>query len=156
MPQEIERKFLVNLSKWQPQGQPEFYKQGYLSSRRDCVVRVRIAGARGQLTIKGATTGIARAEFEYPIPTGDAEVMLETLCERPIIEKFRHTEQHHGLTWEIDVFRGDNDGLVVAEIELSSADQTIELPAWAGLEVSDDPRYFNSNLLKHPFKRWAP
>jgi adenylate cyclase len=152
---EIERKYLVNTVLWKPQGVGVHFKQGYLNSQKERIVRVRLLGARATLTIKGLTNGITRSEFEYDIPAADASVLLETLCERPLIDKHRHTELHHGKTWEIDVFHGDNDGLVVAEIELKGADETFTLPAWASKEVSDDPRYFNSNLLKHPFRMWA-
>jgi adenylate cyclase len=124
------------------------------SSVKERVVRVRIAGDRGSLTIKGVTTGIGRLEFEYPIPREEAAVLLDELCERPLIEKTRHREMFAGKTWEIDVFHGDNEGLVLAEIELASPAEPIELPPWAGREVSNDPRYFNNNLVAHPYKSW--
>ena len=155
MAKEIERKYLVKLEAWKPQGTGKYYKQGYLNSQKERVVRVRIAGDKGQLTIKGITTGVTRAEFEYAIPTEEAGLMLDNLCEKPLIEKHRHKELHGGKTWEIDVFHGDNEGLVVAEIELTSEDEAFEHPGWLGEEVSSDPRYFNSNLLKNPYKQWA-
>lgn len=155
MAKEIERKFLVKLAAWTPQSGGKYYKQGYLNSQKERVVRVRIAGDKGQLTIKGITTGVTRAEFEYPISIEDAGLMLDNLCEKPLIEKHRHKEVHGGKTWEIDVFHGDNEGLVVAEIELGSENEAFEHPAWLGEEVSSDPRYFNSNLLKNPYKGWA-
>lgn len=155
MAKEIERKFLVKLAAWTPQSGGKYYKQGYLNSQKERVVRVRIAGDKGQLTIKGITTGVTRAEFEYPISIEDAGLMLDNLCEKPLIEKHRHKEVHGGKTWEIDVFHGDNEGLVVAEIELGSEDEAFERPTWLGEEVSSDPRYFNSNLLKNPYKSWA-
>ena len=155
MAKEIERKFLVKLAAWTPQSGGKYYKQGYLNSQKERVVRVRIAGDKGQLTIKGITTGVTRAEFEYPISIEDAGLMLDNLCEKPLIEKHRHKEVHGGKTWEIDVFHGDNEGLVVAEIELGSEDEAFERPTWLGEEVSSDPRYFNSNLLKNPYKGWA-
>lgn len=154
MAKEIERKFLVKLAEWTPQGAGKYYKQGYLNSQKERVVRVRIAGDKGQLTIKGVTTGVTRAEFEYAIPVEEAGLMLDNLCEQPLIEKHRHKEVHGGKTWEIDVFHGDNEGLVVAEIELKSEDEAFERPAWLGPEVSSDPRYFNSNLLKNPYRNW--
>ena len=154
MAKEIERKFLVKLAAWTPQSGGKYYKQGYLNSQKERVVRVRIAGDKGQLTIKGITTGVTRAEFEYPISIEDAGLMLDNLCEKPLIEKHRHKEVHGGKTWEIDVFHGDNEGLVVAEIELGSEDEAFERPTWLGEEVSSDPRYFNSNLLKNPYKGW--
>ena len=155
MAKEIERKFLVQLSAWTPQSGGKYYKQGYLNSQKERVVRVRIAGDKGQLTIKGITTGVTRVEFEYPSPVEDAGLMLDNLCEKPLIEKHRHKEVHGGKTWEIDVFHGENEGLVVAEIELTTEDEAFNRPAWLGEEVSSDPRYFNSNLLKNPYKNWA-
>lgn len=155
MAKEIERKYLVNLATWVPQNEGTHFKQGYLNAQKERVVRVRIEGAKAKLTIKGITTGVTRAEFEYLIPVEDAAILLDNLCEQPLIDKHRHKEVHGGKTWEIDVFHGENEGLVVAEIELASEDEKIEFPAWLREEVSSDPRYFNSNLLKHPFKNWA-
>lgn len=155
MAKEIERKFLVNLQAWVPQDAGVHFKQGYLNSQKERVVRVRIEGTHAKLTIKGITTGVTRSEFEYAIPVDDASVLLDQLCEQPLIDKHRHTEVHNGRTWEIDVFHGDNEGLVVAEIELASEHDQPQLPAWVGTEVSSDARYFNSNLLKQPYKTWA-
>jgi adenylate cyclase len=98
---------------------------------------------------------VTRSEFEYTIPVEDASILLDNLCEKPLIDKHRHKEVHGGKTWEIDVFHADNEGLVVAEIELGSEAEVFERPAWAAEEVSSDPRYFNSNLLKNPFKSWV-
>lgn len=154
MGKEIERKYLVDTAAWTPLGDGVHFKQGYLNSTKERVVRVRIEGDKAKLTLKGLTTGVTRAEFEYPLPVSDAATILDLLCEQPLIDKHRHKEIHGGHVWEIDVFHGDNEGLVVAEVELGSEDEAIELPAWARAEVSSDPRYFNSNLLKHPFKRW--
>ncbi len=154
MGHEIERKFLVDTARWQPRDAGTHLVQGYLSSHPDRVVRVRIAGDAAKLTIKGRTTGITRTELEYDIPVGDARTMLDTMCERPLIDKHRYTEDLGGRTWEIDVFHGDNDGLVLAEIELASETDPVEVPAWAAREVSDDPRYFNANLLKAPYSTW--
>jgi adenylate cyclase len=156
MGKEIERKYLVDLASWKPQGGGVHYKQGYLNSQKERVVRVRIEGDRAKLTIKGPSQGVTRSEFEYAIPVADAALLLDNLCEQPLIDKHRHKEIHGGKTWEIDVFHGDNEGLVVAEIELSAEDEAFALPAWAGREVSSDPRYFNSNLLRNPFKSWPP
>ena len=155
MGKEIERKYLVDLPAWTPRDAGIHFKQGYLNSQKERVVRVRIEGDRAKLTIKGITKGVTRSEFEYGIPVEDAGLLLDNLCEQPLIDKHRHKEVHFGKTWEIDVFHGENEGLVVAEIELGSEDEKIELPAWVGTEVSSDPRYFNSNLLKHPFKNWT-
>ncbi len=154
MATEIERKFRVNTDAWVPTDPGTHFKQGYLSSEKERVVRVRIEGATAKLTIKGLTTGVTRAEFEYTIPVDDATAMLDHLCEQPLIDKHRFVEMHGGRRWEVDVFHGDNEGLVVAEVELPSADASITLPPWAGDEVSGDPRFFNSNLLKQPFSTW--
>ncbi|HEY4059826.1 MAG TPA: CYTH domain-containing protein [Kofleriaceae bacterium] len=150
---EIERKFLVDTARWEPQGKGELYVQGYLSSAKERTVRVRREGDRAVITVKGPNKGVTRAEFEYPIPPADADAML-TLCEQPLIEKRRHKEEHGGHTWEIDVFAGENDGLVVAEIELKSEAETFDKPAWVGREVSDDARYYNASLIKAPYKTW--
>lgn len=154
MAKEIERKFVVKADAWTPQGEGTHFKQGYLSSQKERVVRVRVEGDAAKLTIKGITTGVTRSEFDYAIPCEDAEILLEELCERPLIDKHRHVERHGGRFWEIDVFHGDNEGLIVAEVELTSEADAIELPPWAGPEVSGDPRYFNSNLLKNPYRTW--
>ena len=115
---------------------------------------MRIAGEQAMLTIKGPTIGMARDEFEYSIPVADAKEMLK-LCEQPLVEKNRRVIQHAGLAWEVDEFLGVNAGLVVAEVELESEGQSIELPHWVGDEVSHDPRYFNSNLSANPFSAWS-
>jgi len=154
MAREIERKFLVDTALWRATAAGTLYRQGYLSSVKERVVRVRIAGDRGFLTIKGLTTGVSRLEFEYPIPLPDATVMLDQLCERPLIEKTRYREVYADRIWEIDVFHGDNDGLVVAEVEIANPEQKVELPRWAGAEVSNDPRYFNNNLAAHAYRYW--
>jgi CYTH domain-containing protein len=129
------------------------YRQGYLSTDKERTVRVRIAGNKAMLTIKGITQGASRAEYEYEIPVEDAEELLD-LCQRPIIEKWRHEIEHAGMTWEVDEFFGDNQGLVLAEVELDSPDEAFDLPPWVGKEVTDDPRYFNANLVNHPFRNW--
>ncbi|SDN96517.1 CYTH domain-containing protein [Rhodoferax sp. OV413] len=149
---EIERKFLVTGSDWR-QGAGTVFSQGYLNRDKQRTVRVRIAGAQGFLTIKGANQGATRAEFEYEIPLADAEQLL-ALCEGPIIQKLRRVLVHAGSSWEVDEFEGLNAGLVVAEIELTAEDQAFEHPAWLGREVTDDARYFNSNLATTPFSAW--
>lgn len=156
MAQEIERKFLVVGDRWRGLAEGTTYRQGYLLSGAGRTVRVRVAGTRGFLTIKGAIEGLSRSEFEYEIPLADAEELLNTLCDRPLIEKTRYKIPYEGLTWEVDEFWGDNDGLIVAEVELSSPDQTVQLPDWIGEEVSHDPRYFNAALVKHPYRQWHP
>ena len=107
------------------------------------------------LTVKGITRGNSRLEFEYPIPVADADQLLDELCEKPLIEKTRHLRQVGDMTWEIDEFHGDNEGLVVAEIELAHEDQRFDIPTWVGQEVSGDPRYYNSNLASHPYTSWT-
>lgn len=151
---EIERKFLVDVTRWTPSDAGELLVQGYLSSVPERTVRVRIAGDHAKLTVKGLTKGISRLELEYDIPVADAELMLRELCERPLIEKRRHREPVGGSVWEIDVFAGDNAGLVIAELELASADESFERPVWLRDEVSHDPRYFNANLLRAPYSTW--
>jgi CYTH domain-containing protein len=118
-------------------------------------VRVRIVGDRGFLTIKGPTEGNSRAEFEYPIPLEDARTLLDNLCDPPLIEKIRYQIKVGGLVWEIDEFSGENQGLIVAEVELTDENQAIALPDWVGREVSDDPRYFNVNLVRNPYCNWS-
>lgn len=151
---EIERKFLTVADDWRYFGSPTPIAQGYLNSHTDRVVRVRIAGESAYITIKGRTLGAARPEFEYAVPIDDARELLR-LCETPIIEKLRWHVLHEGDTWEVDEFFGDNEGLIVAEIELSSEDQTIVLPGWIGEEVTADSRYFNSNLVSKPYCDWG-
>jgi CYTH domain-containing protein len=154
MGKEIERKFLIKGDAWRALAQGTSYRQGYLNSAKERTVRIRTVGDRAFLTIKGLTVGATRAEYEYEIPFAECNAMLDTLAERPIIEKKRYKIPHEGLTWEVDEFFGDNAGLVVAEVELQSESQAFEKPAWIGQEVSGDPRYFNSNLIKHPFTKW--
>ena len=155
MATEIERKFLVNGNRWRTLGTGIVYCQGYISTTNGATVRVRIVGERGYLTIKGLTVGTSRPEFEYPIPIEDAQEMLNTLCDRPLIEKIRFTIEQADLIWEVDEFLGENQGLIIAEVELTDENQVIELPDWIGVEVSNDTRYFNANLAKHPFNKWA-
>jgi len=154
MAKEIERKFLVTGEPWRAASPGATYRQGYLSSQPERSVRVRSDGTKAKLTVKGLTRGATRDEFEYEIPLADAEAMLDQLCERPLIEKTRYLVPFGGRTWEIDVFEGDNRGLVVAEVELASEDQPLTLPPWVAREVTDDPRYFNANLVQNPFKNW--
>ena len=154
MGEEIERKFLVEGESWRDEATGVKYRQGFLSTVAERTVRVRVAGHRGTITIKGKNVGARRAEFEYEIPVDDAEQVLDTLCERPLIEKVRYTLTVGRHTWEVDVFGGDNAGLLVAEIELGSEDEAFDKPEWAGDEVTDDPRYFNSNLVAAPYQTW--
>jgi adenylate cyclase len=149
---EIERKFLVVGDAWRT-APPVFYSQGYLNRDKARTVRVRIAGEEAFLTIKGTSVGARRAEFEYPIPVWDARELL-ALCEQPLIEKNRRKILHEGFVWEVDEFLGENLGLVVAEIELPAEDAVFAKPDWVGEEVTEDARYFNSNLSCTPFNRW--
>ena len=151
---EIERKFLLKGEAWRALGHPVQYRQGYLTRSKERTVRVRRAGEKGYLTIKGISRGAKRTEYEYEIPKEDATAMLNDLVEKPIIEKDRFRIEYNGLTWEIDEFSGDNKGLILAEVELESEDQKIELPDWIGKEVTHDPRYYNSNLVTHPYSKW--
>lgn len=152
MATEIERKFLVLSDGWRTTD-GVLYRQGYLNRDKLRTVRVRQAGDQAFLTIKGKTTGISRMEFEYPIPVAEAQDLL-ALCDGGLIEKIRHKIDYAGLTWEVDEFLGANAGLVVAEVELTTTEQAIELPAWVGVEVSNDPKYYNSNLSSSPFLSW--
>jgi CYTH domain-containing protein len=155
MAKEIERKFLVKGDNWRKIAEGSVYRQGYISTQKEATVRVRIVGNQGYLTIKGPSIKYSRSEFEYPIPVEDAQEMLDKLCDRPLIEKTRYRVEWGGLVWEIDEFEGVNKGLILAEVELSEETQQIELPSWIGEEVSEDPRYFNSNLVKNPFSQWG-
>jgi len=151
---EIERKFLVSGDGWrQPADRQTRFSQGYLSRDPARTVRVRLAGEQAFLTIKGATRGATRAEFEYEIPTADAQALL-AMCEEPAVEKIRHLCEHEGSTWEVDEFLGANAGLVVAEIEMQTEGQGFARPAWLGEEVTGDGRYVNANLAAKPFSRW--
>ena len=154
MAKEIERKFLVDLNRAGPLiGGVEIF-QGYLPVEGLTVVRVRIAGHKAFLTIKGANEGLIRNEFEYEIPVKDARQIFDTLCLPAKIRKTRYVKTVSGLRWEIDVFHDDNDGLIIAEVELESPDQHINLPDWVLVEVSGNPAYYNSNLLERPYKLW--
>ena len=151
---EIERKFLVSGDSWRKSAVGIDFRQGYLPTRDSCAVRVRTMGPDSVLTIKGRTSGISRQEFEYGIPREDADQLLDSFCELPLIEKTRYQVQHEGFCWEVDVFKGENQGLIIAEIELENENQKFLLPEWVGNEVSDDPRFFNVNLVKNPYKNW--
>ena len=150
---EIERKFLTASDAWRREGSGVHYAQGYISRGTGRTVRIRIAGERAFLTIKGPVTGISRSEFEYPIPLEDARELLQ-LCEGPIIQKYRFQIPFQSHIWEVDEFQGENSGLVVAEVELCRTDEEILFPPWIGKEVTGDSRYYNSNLTIHPFNSW--
>lgn len=151
---EIERKFLLQGDQWRQLAQGVLYRQGYLRADGECTVRVRTVGKSGFLTIKGRTVGASRSEYEYAIPLDDANAMLDQLCMQPLIEKKRYTIAHKGFNWEVDEFFGDNQGLIVAEIELEAEDQPFDLPPWIGQEVTGDRRYYNASLVRHPFSHW--
>ncbi len=153
MAKEIERKFLVKEGSWR-HAKGTAYRQGYLNSAKERIVRVRTIDDKGYLTIKGITVGVSRMEFEYEIPRQDAEALLD-ICEKPLIEKNRYKVEHGGFVWEVDEFFRENQGLIVAEVELESEDQEFSKPGWVGQEVTGDPRYFNSNLIKNPYTNWS-
>jgi len=152
---EIERKFLVKDDSWHSDVESEARLiQGYLADGDKATVRVRVTDDAAYLTIKGPTVEIRRSEFEYPIPIEDAQAMLRDLAVYPAIDKTRYQVRAGGHRWELDLFAGENAGLVLAELELGSEDEPFELPAWAGEDVSDDPRYYNVNLARNPYRHW--
>ncbi|MCX7783691.1 MAG: CYTH domain-containing protein [Meiothermus sp.] len=152
---ETERKFLIRSWGWKQGAVGVMYRQGYLCREEARTVRVRIAGDKAYLTIKGQVQGMTRLEYEYPLPLADAQELLDRLCLRPLIEKTRYRVEYRGRVWEVDEFAGENQGLVVAEVELKLPEQPLELPDWVGEEVTHDPRYLNANLVEHPFSRWG-
>lgn len=153
---EIEHKFLLANEDWRKHiDKSVSYSQGYLSSQPTSSIRVRISANLAWLNIKSATIGSQRHEYEYPIPLTDAQEILNNLCKKPLIEKVRHFVTHDGNLWEIDEFAGDNQGLIVAEIELSENGQSFAKPGWVGLEVTEDLRYYNNNLAVHPYSEWC-
>ena len=152
---EIERKFLVVNDSWKAKVESESsLKQGYLSADKTLSIRVRIARGRAHLTIKGATAGISRSEYEYEIPQQDAREMIDNLVTGSVIDKTRYKVRCGDHLWDLDLFHGDNQGLIMAEVELASESESFQMPDWAGEEVSDDPRYYNANLISHPFCDW--
>lgn len=151
---EIERKFLVKDDSWRSSAFGKKFHQGYLNSNKDWTARVRTIDNKGYLTIKGIAKGPVRVEYEYEIPVYDAREMLDRLCEKPLIEKSRYKIEHHVLVWEVDEFHGENQGLIIAELELDFKDQKFEKPEWIGAEVRGDSKYFNSNLIHHPYSQW--
>lgn len=156
MATEIERKFLVLNDDWRAIVESDMQiVQAYLATNEFSSTRIRIQGGKANINIKSATLGITRTEFEYAIPVDDAQLMIDDLCIKPVIEKTRYIVKHMQHRWEIDVFSGDNKGLIVAEIELSSPDETFEKPSWIGEEVSNDARYYNVCLVKKPYKTWS-
>jgi CYTH domain-containing protein len=159
---EIERKYLVDSDEWRDASRRAVHmRQGYFRTAPESTVRVRLVrpvdnnsgkASRGQLTVKGRPSGRVRPEFEYTIPPGDVERMLDLFCGARTVEKVRHTVAHRGDTWVVDVFEGANEGLVLAEIELDAPDASFSEPAWLGSEVSDDPSYTNGALARTPIQ----
>ena len=151
---EIERKFLLKNNSWKKEVKETIsIRQGYLNSEIERTIRIRIQGERGVLTIKGKNQNVTRKEFEYQIPLDDA-LHLISMCEKPIIEKTRFLIPSNRSTWEIDVFDGENKGLVIAEIELSSEEESFDIPNWLGKEVSSESKYYNSSLITNPYSKW--
>lgn len=154
---EIERKFLVNKEKWSrvPKEKQSLYRQGYIVSDPEKTIRVRLTDKEAFLTIKGLTVGASRPEFEYSIPVDEARQLLDGFCDS-VVSKIRYFITHHdNKLWEVDEFLGDNEGLMVAEIELSNEKESFSLPDWVGREVTGEKQYSNSNLAKHPYKNWG-
>ena len=155
MAKEIEHKFTVKSDKYKSLATPTLYRQGYIPTTNGMTVRVRIAGEKGFVTFKDKTIGMSRNEFEYEIPVAEACQMLDTLCDKPQIEKYRYViPAEQGLKWEVDEFLGDNAGLVVAEIEVPAEDTKFSIPEWIDKEVTGDKKYNNSQLCKKPYKEW--
>lgn len=158
---EIEKKFLLSNNDWYDLiDSSTYFKQGYLNGAENSnndlksSVRIRIEGNKANINIKSMTLSITRQEYEYSIPLDDAEKMLEELCNQPLIEKTRHIVKYKGHKWEIDVFEGDNKGLIVAEIELKSEDEKFDIPSWIAEEVSSQEKYYNVCLVKNPYSKW--
>jgi len=155
MPVEIERKFLLANDDWREEVvRSSRIRQGYLGKLDRASVRIRVDGEKANINVKSATLGMRRMEYEYEIPLDEAEEMLDQLCEQPQVDKTRYIVEHGSHVWEIDEFYADNAGLIVAEVELKSETESFEKPSWLGEEVTEDPRYYNVNLIKHPFKNW--
>ncbi len=154
MGKEVERKYRVSSEAWRALGRGIHYRQGSLNSNKERTVRIRSTGEKAYITIKGITVGATRAEYEYEIPVADADAIIDTLAERPIIEKRRYEIPYGGVIVQVDEFLGENTGLVVAEVELEREDQVFEKPVWLGDEVTSDPRYYNANLVRHPYSKW--
>ena len=152
---EIERKYLIHHDKWHHFSKPEgqLYRQGYILKDPNKTIRVRLTDTTAYLTIKGASVGATRTEFEYEIPKEEAVELLDNFAVSEL-SKIRYKLLHLGKLWEVDVFMGANEGLIIAEIELLSEDESFELPEWVSIEVTGDNRYYNSNLSAHPFKNW--
>ena len=155
MAKEIERKFLIDISGVKSIGSGSRIKQGYISTTDNTAVRIRVSGAVAYLTLKGENQGATRPEFEYEIPIEDANEIIKELCSGPVIDKTRYLVEYGSHTWEIDVFHGDNDGLIVAEVEIESETEEVDLPKWVINEVTGEVKYYNSSLLDNPFNKWS-
>ncbi|MBO9730258.1 MAG: CYTH domain-containing protein [Chitinophaga sp.] len=155
MPKEIERKYLVDLDKWQQVEKPagQHYRQGYLVTDPQKTIRVRLTPTQGFLTIKGISTGASRLEYEYEIPVAEAKELLDNFAVSEL-SKIRYHVDFKQHTWEVDEFLGDNAGLFIAEIELSSEDEAFEIPEWVTEDVTGEKQYYNANLTIHPYKNW--
>ena len=151
---EIERKYLVNTQEIQGKRLGQNCVQGYLCTGKGVTTRIRIIGEKGFLTIKGKTKNFSKPEYEYEIPKIEAHEILNTLCIQPLIKKIRYQVNYAGEVWIVDEFLGENEGLVLAEIELLSEDQHIILPDWVETEVTGDPRYYNVQLVENPYSKW--
>jgi adenylate cyclase len=154
MKMEIERKFLTRSDAWRSEDKRVFIRQGYLRADAGGSIRIRIVNEQAILTLKGPSSGISRSEMEYTIPRSDADNLLSELSLGRTVEKWRTCVQYAGHTWEVDEFLGENQGLVVAEIELEEEEELFEAPPWLGPEVSNDPRFFNASLALHPYSEW--
>jgi len=151
---EIERKFLILENKLPILESGTAIEQGYIPTENGTTVRVRVAGDNGFLCIKSQAYNFSRHEYEFAIPLADAREMLNKVCHAQTIEKLRYLVRHQDLIWEIDSYQGANKGLIVAEVELQSEDQPIQLPEWIDIEVTDDPRYSNYSLALNPYINW--
>ncbi|WP_269542877.1 CYTH domain-containing protein [Cerasicoccus fimbriatus] len=154
MPIEIERKFIADKEKLPAAKKSTRLEQGYID-RDKATVRVRVSGDECFLTIKGAVSGKSRLEYEYAIPLNEGRELIQLLCGKPVIEKTRHLIDHGGHTWEVDVFDGENAGLVVAEVELDAEDERVDLPDWVSREVTSERKYSNASLAEKPFSAWT-
>ena len=155
MATEIERKFKVTSNDFKKLATPLYCIQGYVNGESNTIIRIRIINNKGYLTLKGKNAGISRLEFEYEIPLKDANLLLTNFCSNKLVEKNRFIISYKNTLWEVDEFLGSNLGLVIAEVELKSETQKISKPEWIGKEVSNQTKYYNSNLVNHPFISWS-
>lgn len=155
MGKEIERKFLVNDRKWEAldKSQPQLYRQGYFTTNPGKSIRIRYSGDHAFLTIKSEPAQLSRSEFEYEIPVKDALELLDHFCDAEL-EKYRYIIVHQNKKWEVDVFLKENEGLIMAEIELKTPDEIVNLPVWIEKEVTGEHKYYNANLVTNPYRKW--